>query len=296
MRNAWMGPGYRPFLRTAAACHLCCCPAAKPQPIPARRMTAVWWSWTGPRLTAFSRRRCCPTAQSPWAANGFLTLDGQSNPAVGAGQVVTNLTRTDLSLYYVDGADLSVYYSDLTGSSVRWLLSLDDAVDGHKLTSLSLASGGNVLLLLDGHTLCLAGESGVTTLHGVLYPTAVRSAVMLALFGLAALVLAGIVWYAACGRQRGWVPLALQWGCFLVALALVSGMVLQRSILLPQRQRETGETYAQVVDSAVQLALTEGNLSDETLPETLAHALEEVQGGVFRMWRSPPRRSRAAGT
>ena len=101
---------------------------------------------------------------------GFLSLDGQGYPAVGSQQLVTNLTRTDLSLYYVDGADLSVYYSDLTGSSVRWLLSLDDAVDGHQLTSLSLASGGNVLLLLDGHTLCLAGESGVTTLHGVLYP------------------------------------------------------------------------------------------------------------------------------
>lgn len=223
-----------------------------------------------------------PDGTMALGGKGFLTLDGQSNPAVGSQQLVTNLTRTDLSLYYVDGADLSVYYSDLTGSSVRWLLSLDDAVDGHQLTSLSLASGGNVLLLLDGHTLCLAGESGVTTLHGVLYPTAVRSAVMLAVLCLAAVVLAGIVWYAACGRQRGWVPMALQWGCFLVALALVSGMVLQRSILLPQRQRETGETYAQVVDSAVQLALTEGNLSDETLPETLAHALEEVQGGVFR--------------
>ena len=206
---------------------------------------------------------------------GSLTLDGRANPGVTGGQLVTHLTRTGVGLYFVDGADLSVYYSDLTGSSVRQVLELEEAVAGRQLSGLALTADGSALLLLDGSSLQLVGEHGAVELRGVLYPSAARSAAMLAVFAAVALAMAWLLWYAACGgRRRG--------GCLLAALALAGSLTLQYAIARPSAAQAEAESRAMAVDGVLQLALTENDLADEALPASLAAALERVHGSNFR--------------
>ena len=71
---------------------------------------------------------------------GALTVDGQQNPGVTASQLPARLTRRGVGLYYIDGADLGVYYSDLTNAHVRRVLSLQEAAAGHRVSSVSLTA------------------------------------------------------------------------------------------------------------------------------------------------------------
>ena len=228
---------------------------------------------------------------------GALTVDGQQNPGVTASQLPARLTRRGVGLYYIDGADLGVYYSDLTNAHVRRVLSLQEAAAGHRVSSVSLTADGRALLLLDGHTLLLAGEEGSTLLEELLYPTAAHCALMLALLVLAAAAAAALVWYLLCGRRRCWAPMALQWGCLLAALALAGALGLRYGVELPAQSRQAEEERFRVVDGVLQAAQADrgyqpltgldslsaaGTLADEQLPGTLSAALGGIYGGAYR--------------
>lgn len=208
---------------------------------------------------------------------GSLVVDGQANPNIGPGQMVTRLTRRGINLYYLDGADLSVHYSDLTNNTVRRVLSLEETLEGRRLTSLSLTADGGALVLLDGRILRLAAEDGIRELTGVLYPGAGYSACMLALMLAAALLAALAVWYLACGRNCGWTPMAVYWGCLLAALALCSALAVEYGLFLPRQKLQMQQERSRMVDGVLQVALGGYEMSDEALPSALAAALEGIR-------------------
>ena len=213
---------------------------------------------------------------------GSLTVNGQANPSVPPSQLVEGLTRRGVGLYYLDGAELAVYYSDLSNSQVRRVLALAPAAEGRRLSSVSLTADGRALLLLDGRELALVGASGTAWLDGLLYPTAGHSAAMLALWGALALAAAALAWYLLCGRRRGWAPMALHWGCLLAALALAGALGLRWGVQLPAQAAQAQQERCRVVSGVLQAARSGRQFSDETLPQTLAAALDGLYGGDYR--------------
>ena len=213
---------------------------------------------------------------------GSLVAGGQANPNVAADQQVTGLTRRGIHLYYLDGADLSVYYSDLTNNNVRRVLSLDQAAGDSRISSLSLTEEGGALLLLDGCTLRLVTEEGTRDLEGILYPLQSRAALVLALLLGIALVMALVVWYLVCGRSQGWAPMALHGGCLVAALALCSALAVEYGVILPRQDLELGRQRSRLVDGVAQAALQQEGLGLENLPGALAGALEEIQDSGFQ--------------
>ena len=171
---------------------------------------------------------------------------------------MSQLTRRGTGLYYIDAATLSLYYSDLTNSAVRQVLSLAGAVEGRQLNSVSLTGDGRALLLLDGHTLCLAGEDGVRELDGVLYPTRGYSAGMLLLLAAASVGVAALAWYLIAGWRRGWAPMAIHWGCLLAALAAAGALGLHFGLALPARQAQALERDRLVVEGVLRVTLAAG--------------------------------------
>lgn len=208
---------------------------------------------------------------------GSLVMAGQSNPNVAQSEMVTQLTRRGINLYYLDGTNLSVHYSDLTNNTVRRVLSLEEAVQGHRLNSFSLTAEGGALVLLDGHILRLVTEDGIRDLKGVIYPTAVYSMTVLVLLLAAALLAALVVWYLICGRIQGWSPMAVHWGCLLAALALCSALVMEYGLFQPQQKQEIQQERSRMVDGVFQVALSQYEMSDQALPSVLTAALEGIR-------------------
>lgn len=231
-------------------------------------------------LAGASTAAVLPDGALVLGGQGLLSMEGQNNPAITQGQSVSQLTRRGTGLYYIDAATLSLYYSDLTNSAVRQVLSLAGAVEGRQLNSVSLTGDGRALLLLDGHTLCLAGEDGVRELDGVLYPTRGYSAGMLLLLAAASVGVAALAWYLIAGWRRGWAPMAIHWGCLLAALAAAGALGLHFGLALPARQAQALERDRLVVEGVLRVTLQQ-DAAPEQLPEALSAALEQT-GGAYR--------------
>ena len=216
------------------------------------------------------------------AGAGTLTLGGAHSAGVGEEQRPVLLTQTGTGLYYVDAAALELYYSDLTGSAVRQVLSLDPAVQGHSLTWMSVTGQGDALLLLDGHHLTLVQKTGQADLTGALYPTARESALLLGLCALAALAAAWVIWYVLCGLVcKNRLSMLVQGGAVLLAAGLLAGVLLYWGYLLPGAQRQALERDQMATDSLVRLLLTEQPATEADLADwgqALSGALEA--GGI----------------
>ncbi len=193
-----------------------------------------------------------------------------------AGQRPAFLTRTGTGLYYADAATLTLYYSDLTGSSVRKLLPLDGEISGHRLSSLAITPRGDALLLLDGHRLTLVQKTGRVDLTGALYETRGRCVLHLALCALLVLAAAWVIWHALCGVVLKYrLPMLVQGGAMLLAAVLLAGLGLYWGVWRPEREREAVERQTSALGPLVRLVLEENSPENPSFDERLEAALAE---------------------
>ena len=123
--------------------------------------------------------------------DGLVRTDGSRIPLAQDGGIVTKLALTGTGICYVDGAGLQVFYADFTDYQPYPVLELEkDAYDLDGCTDLWITREGEALLLMGGDTLLLDRGSAVSDLTGMLYPSALRCA----------LVLGGLCW--PCWRCR----------------------------------------------------------------------------------------------
>lgn len=190
---------------------------------------------------------------------GWLELDGRSVSVPTDNCIVTNLKQVGAGLFYIDGASLKVYYSDLTGSETAEVFDLSRSASIGGLTSISLLHDGGVLLLRDGHTLEWVTEGRTISLQGLLYRSGAASVLILVGLVLGWLILTAIVWYALSGRRRSYLPLAVHTGGTLAVCALIIGTAISHLVVLPMVRSNVAHEVESVLASASSLAVQEGD-------------------------------------
>ncbi len=205
--------------------------------------------------------------------DGTLSIDGTPASGLPDGQRVRFLTQTGTGSYYLDAAALQLYYSDLTGSAVRRILSLDGATQGHSLSSLSITAQGGALLLLDGHELSLIRTAGREDLTRAIYASRTDCLFLLGLCLLAVLASAWVVWYVVCGLiWKGRMPMALQGSALILAAALVAGLAVYHFWTRPQQEAREAAYDTAVTDRVVRLVAD--RIGEQALESELSGALE----------------------
>ncbi|MBR4544740.1 MAG: hypothetical protein IKO14_02010 [Oscillibacter sp.] len=208
--------------------------------------------------------------------NGLLLINGHETPAASRGQLVTRLTRRNVGLYFVDASNLTVWYSDLAGTEARQLLDLADIVKGHSVTDLSIGITGEILLLLDGKTLVVAGEDGSRELKDILYPGRAACAGLLAVYAVTALGVVLLVWYALAQSQTA---LAFYWGAVMVAMTLAALLILEYTAVRPTEERLGVESNRNTMEAVVRLALRGRSLNDPYLCDDVSQVLASEERG-----------------
>lgn len=207
---------------------------------------------------------------------GELLLNGRQTAAASQGQLVTRLMRRNVGLYFLDASGMTVWYSDLAGSQARQLLNLTETLKGHCVTSLSISVTGEILLLLDGKTLVLAGEDGSRELRDILYPSRAVCAGIFAVYAFTALGVILLVWYALSQIQ---VPLAFYWGAVMVAMTLAAILLLQYTAIRPTEERLSIESNRNTTEAVVRLALRGQSLSEPSICDEVSQVLASEERG-----------------
>lgn len=211
-----------------------------------------------------------------------LLLDGKPGAGIPAEHRPVLLCQAETGIYYVDAVSLELYYCDFTGSAVRRVLTLA-GTEQVSLTSLSITSQGEALLLLDGGYLTRIDQAGAAEMTGILAPGHRESILMLALCGLGALVCAWLVWYVLWGLiLKGWLPLLVQGGAALLTAALVAGMLVYWGWLLPWEKAQDLELDVAAAGTLTELSMAEGK-TEKDLEEDLTLILEE-SGHADTVW------------
>ena len=188
------------------------------------------------------------------------------------------LTFMGNGLFYLDGADMTVHYGDLAADMLTAeVLKLDGFVGEHQLTGISLMQDGSALMLLDGHILLLVDENGVRDLSNQLYPTRNDCIISLLALSAAALILGFVLWWLMTGRFRERLPLVLYWGVVTAALFVLTGALLCFGLLGPRADKESLEQKTILADGAVDLALTQHEIQENTLLDILSSSLETAE-------------------
>ncbi|MBQ9348610.1 MAG: hypothetical protein IJT94_14955, partial [Oscillibacter sp.] len=207
-----------------------------------------------------------PNGSLVLAGEGFLNVPGRTNTGVSAGQKISHLTCMASGIYFVEDHTLSVWYSDLTGSSTQALLSLDTVATGHRITSLTLTPAGEALLLMNGSSLSLVRSGGVTDLTSVLYPSWSNSLLAVLFHVLGAVFLAFLVWQVFSIVAQSRIPLSLYWGTVVLALTLVISVAAHVSILLYANRYTTLKHHSELFGSVVGMAMREDSRDAAPLP------------------------------
>ena len=220
--------------------------------------------------------------------NGALLINGRLTDAASHGQLVTRLARRNVGLYFVDASDLTVWYSDLAGTEARELLDLSEIVRGHSVTDLSIGSMGEILLLLDGKTLVVAGEDGSRELKDILYPSRTSCAGLFAVYAITALGVVLLIWYVFSQTQTA---LAFYWGTIMVSMTLAAILILEYAAIRPTEERLDIESNRNTMEAVVRLALRERPLNDPYLCDDVSQVLsseerENVTAVVARLTAS----------
>ena len=213
--------------------------------------------------------------------DGWLEIGGRSVSFPLDGCIVTNLQQVGAGLFYVDGASLKVFYSDLVGSETAEVADLGRtaALDG--LTSLSLLADGDALVLRGGHTLERISGGSVQALGGLLYRSGAACVLILIGLVLGWLLLTALAWYLLCGRRHSYLPLAVRAGGLLAACALLVGALLSGFVLAPIVQNSAAQEVRNVLASAAALAGAQGGSRTDELPELVTVGLTSLSAGDY---------------
>lgn len=198
------------------------------------------------------------------------------------GEIVIQMNQAGTGIYFVDGASLSVFFSDFADWKPYAYLRLEkDAYDLDGLTDLCLTRNGDALLLMDGTRLLLDRVSGVSDLSGMLYRPAWQC--VLVLVGLAAgvLLLAFILWYAACEQRRLWLPLLVRWGAAAVAAAFLGVGGIVKMAAEPAYRAAAEREAANQLASISALQLRDSNMTDPQLPRLLSGNIADAAGDLY---------------
>ncbi len=209
-------------------------------------------------------------------ARGALLINGRQTAAASDGQLVTRLTRRNVGLYFLDAVSLTVWYTTLIGTEARQILNLSDVLKGHCVTDLSIGPTGELLLLLEGKTLVVAGEEGSRELKNVLYPSWASCAGIFTVYAITALGLILLVWYALSQIQT---PLAFYWGTVMLAVTLAAALILQYAAIRPTEERLAIETNRNAMEAVVRLAQRERPINEPSLCEEVSQALASEERG-----------------
>ncbi len=213
---------------------------------------------------------------------GLERLGGEDAVLTEAGWAMS-LTQAGTGVYYVDGASLEVFYSDLAGRRPMACLSLEkDAYDMDRCTDFSVTRNGDALLLMEGKDLLLDRGDSVVELTGALYRSRVQCGLILAGLVLGVLAASLVLWYAVCEERKFRLPLLVRWGGLTAAAAALAVAVLLRWGVRPAVERAAAREAFGLMGSTVSLALWEPQEGPEALGLQLERSLAELEEGLYR--------------
>ncbi len=187
----------------------------------------------------------------------------------------TALTVLGNGLVYMDGADLSVHYSDLAAESQVEMLRLEGTMEDRQLTSFSLTDKGTALLLLDGHILRLVKEDGVQDFTGQLFPDRTDCVVRLLGLLVSSLLISIILSWIVMNHRKD-LPLAVGWGVVCMALFVAFGVLILNGLLGPAEEKAELKQKNDLIGDVVGLTLANHGMQDEALPDEVCRTLETM--------------------
>ena len=180
-------------------------------------------------------------------ANNQLVIDGTILRTDLSDKHITLLAVSGSSLYYLDSASGTVYYTDLSGMRVQEVLQTRRSSDALTLTDLVLTPSGDVLLLEDGWSLTRLSPGGASSLSHALNPSVFQSTVIIAGIILGAVIVALLLGHVFFFMYRGSVSLALYWSFVIVSIGMALGVYLHYGVMLPDARVDRAERIDAIV-------------------------------------------------
>ena len=229
------------------------------------------------------------SVDSETARNGALSAVCLPNTVYMGDSTQLELTFTGSGVFYVDGTDLNVYYGDMFKEKAPVeVIQLDGLIGEHQLTSLSLMQDGSTLLLLDGHILQLAKDSGVQDLTDMLFldrnDCIIRAVALLA----SALILSLLLWWQMVVRFQRRLPVALYWGAVSFALFALAIVLFSYGVLGKDAQGDWMNRRTTFAGDMVNLAMEQYEIRDDTLSNAVSKTAEAAGEDQIRKLRVVP--------
>ena len=186
------------------------------------------------------------------AGMGNFTVDGTPLQRDYSNSNITQMTVSGSDLYYLDSADGTVYYTDLSAMHVQQLLRVHRSNGAAFLTDLALTPSGGVLLLEDGWSLTRLRAGGSVSLSHALNPGRGQSIAALCGLFLGAVLLATVLRFVFFVLRRGNVPLALYWTFVILSVGMSLGIYLHHGVMLPDARAGRAELFDITIRSDAQ--------------------------------------------
>ena len=216
------------------------------------------------------------------AGNELIRTDRAESTPLSDGEIVLQLAQASNGIYYVDAANLRVYFADFADWQPYAFLSLEkESYDMDDCTDLWVTRDGDALLLVNGQQLLLDRGSTVSDLTGMLYRSPAQCVLILAGLALAVLILTTLLWFLVYDQRRLRLPLLVRWGVLVAAVAALGTGVLVRGVVRPvSAEHAQREAYSALGSSTAQLLQTI-QINDPDVPQRLGDSLAQGGGGLF---------------
>ena len=205
------------------------------------------------------------------AGNELIRTDRAESTLLADGEIVLQLAQASNGVYYVDAANLRVYFADFADWQPYAFLSLEkESYDMDDCTDLWVTRDGDALLLMNGRQLLLDRGSTVSDLTGMLYRSPAQCV----------LILTTLLWFLVCEQRRLRLPLLVRWGVLVAAVAALGTGVLVRGMVHPvSAEHAQREAYSALGSSTAQLLQTI-QINDPDVPQRLGDSLAQGGGGL----------------
>ncbi|MBR1497484.1 MAG: hypothetical protein IJ617_07660 [Oscillospiraceae bacterium] len=212
---------------------------------------------------------------------GNFTVDGTPLEADYANSNITQMAVSGSDLYYLDSADGTVYYTDLSAMHVRQLLHVNRGNGASVLTDLALTPSGEVLLLEDGWNLTRLHPGGSISLSHALYPGKAQSMAILGAFLFFIILVDAVVRYVFFVRRRGNVPMALYWSFVVLSVGMTLGVFLHYGIMLPDARSSRADLFDITIRSEAENGENVSAYSEEMGWALHAYNVDSLEGLDF---------------